>query len=413
MIHFQEFTLDNGLRVIVHEDNSVPTAVFNIMYHVGSRDEDENKTGFAHLFEHLMFGGSVNIPQYDREVQRVGGENNAFTSTDVTNYYITLPSSNLEIAFWLESDRMLGLNFHEDVLEREKNVVIEEFKQRYLNQPYGDAWLKLRPLAYRKHPYRWATIGKEIAHIEQATMTDVQDFFFHHYAPNNAVLCVAGNVSFKQVNYLAEKWFGDIPPRDIPVRNLPQEDTQKEYRYIKITDKVPTNMLYMAFHTVAKNHHNFYATDLLSDLLGRGKSSRLYRELVKEREIFTSLNAYLVSSFDPGLLVINGKMTNGISWETVSQTVWEVILKLTQEEITQTELEKVKNQAESSLIYGEMELFNRALNLCYGALMGNTNFINEEIDKIESVTSADILGIAHQILRPENCSALFYESKQE
>ncbi|MCS7005344.1 MAG: insulinase family protein [Cytophagales bacterium] len=411
MIHFQEFFLDNGLHVIVHEDKTVPIAVLNLMYDVGSRDEDENKTGFAHLFEHLMFGGSLHIPYYDREVQRVGGENNAFTSPDVTNYYIILPASNIETAFWLESDRMLGLNFLPEVLEREKSVVIEEFKQRYLNQPYGDAWLKLRPLAYRKHPYQWATIGKEIAHIERATMHDVQDFFFHHYAPNNAVLCVAGNVTLEQIKRLSEKWFGDIPPREVPARKLPQEPPQKEMRFLELNTKVPVDMIYMAFHMVGKNHPDFFATDLLSNVLGGRESSRLYRKLVKERELFTYIDTYVLGSFDPGLLVINGRITSRTSFQTAFQAIQEIIEELLHETISEEELEKVKNQAESSLIYDEMELLNRAMNLCYGALMGNVNFINEEIDRFKQVTSTDIQRVAQQVLPLHNCSVLYYKAE--
>mgnify|MGYP000940784392 CR=1 FL=1 len=312
MIPYSSFTLPNGLRVLVHEDHTVQIAVINILYDVGSRDESPEKTGFAHLFEHLMFGGSVNIPSYDEPLQRVGGENNAFTSTDITNYYLTLPASNLETGFWLESDRMLSLSFDPRSLEVQRKVVIEEFKQRYLNQPYGDVWLKLRPLAYARHPYRWATIGKEIAHIEQATLEDVRNFFFRHYAPNNAVLVVAGKVTHEQVRTLAEKWFGPIPSRTIPERNLPAEPEQTERRTLTVEAKVPANALYKTYHMPGRFHPDYYAVDLLSDVLSRGQSSRMFNQLVKEQELFTSISSYVMGSIDPGLFVISGRLQEGV-----------------------------------------------------------------------------------------------------
>src|ERR1044071_3521328 len=296
MIAFKEFELENGLRVIVHEDRTVQIAVMNILYDVGSRDEQPHKTGFAHLFEHLMFGGSKNIPSYDEPLQLVGGENNAFTNTDITNYYLTVPASNLETGFWLESDRMLSLSFDPKVLEVQRKVVIEEFKQRYLNQPYGDVWLKLRPLAYQSHPYQWATIGKEIAHIEEATMDDVKDFFFAHYLPNNAVLVVAGNVTVDQIKQLSKKWFEPIPAGKKLERKLPLEPKQKGKRILNVEAKVPANALYKAYHMPGRFHADYYATDLLSDILSRGQSSRLYQKLVKEKEIFTSISSFVMGS---------------------------------------------------------------------------------------------------------------------
>jgi len=300
MIPFSEFTLDNGLRVIVHEDRTVQIAVMNILYDVGSRDEQPHKTGFAHLFEHLMFGGSKNIPSYDEPLQMVGGENNAFTNTDITNYYLTVPASNLETGFWLESDRMLSLSFDPKVLEVQRKVVIEEFKQRYLNQPYGDVWLKIRPLAYTIHPYQWATIGKEISHIENATMDDVKEFFFTHYLPNNAVLVVAGNVTLEQVKQLSEKWFGPIPSGKRTERKLPTEPKQTQKRTLTVEAKVPANALYKSYHMPGRFHKDYYVADLLSDMLSRGQSSRLYETLVKEKEIFNSISSFVMGTIDPG-----------------------------------------------------------------------------------------------------------------
>ena len=412
MIKFSSFTLDNGLQVFVHEDKNTPLAVLNILYDVGSRDEDPNKTGFAHLFEHLMFGGSKNIPNYDEPLQRVGGENNAFTSPDVTNYYITIPAQNLETAFWLESDRMMSLSFDPKVLEVQRSVVIEEFKQRYLNQPYGDLWLKMRPLAYEKHPYQWATIGKEISHIENASMQDVKDFFFTHYRPNNAYMVVAGNVALDQVKQLAKKWFGGIPAGEKRERRLPVEPMQEKPKFLQIEADVPVDALYKAYHMPAKTDSNYYAADLASDILGRGKSSRLYKRLVKDEAIFSSLAAYVTGSVDPGLLVISGQVSNGISLENADLAVQRVIDELREEDISNKELEKVKNQAISSTVYGEVELLNRAMEIAFGAAMGNPNLVNEETDKIKAVNKAAIKASAQEILKPDNCSTIYYKSKK-
>ncbi len=412
MIKYNSFTLDNGLHVFVHEDKNTPLAVVNLLYDVGSRDEKPDKTGFAHLFEHLMFGGSKNIPNYDEPLQRVGGENNAFTSPDITNYYVTLPAQNIETAFWLESDRMLSLSFDPKVLEVQRSVVIEEFKQRYLNQPYGDLWLKLRPLAYEKHPYQWATIGKEISHIENATMDDVKDFFFTHYRPNNAYLVVAGNVETEQIKELAIKWFGEIPSGEKRQRKLPVEPTQEKAKFLEIEADVPVDALYKAYHMPAKTDEKYYATDLMSDILGRGKSSRLYKRLVKESGIFSSLAAYVTGSVDPGLLVISGQVSAGISLEKADIAVQQIIKELQEEEIANKELEKVKNQAISSVVYGEVDILNRAMSIAFGAAMGNPNLVNEEMDLIKAVSTKAIHEAAHEILRDENCSTIYYKSKK-
>src|SRR6187551_1723049 len=339
MIQFDSFTLDNGLRVIVHEDPTVEIAVLNILYDVGSRDERPDKTGFAHLFEHLMFGGSKNIPNYDEPLQRVGGENNAFTNTDITNYYLTVPATNIETGFWLESDRMLSLSFDPKVLEVQRKVVIEEFKQRYLNQPYGDVWLKLRPLTYQVHPYKWATIGKEISHIENATMDDVKDFFFHHYRPNNAILVVAGNVKMDQVKKLSEKWFGPIPSGKAKIRRLTEEPAQKSKRVLEVEADVPANALYKAWHVPGRFDNDYYSSDLMSDILGRGHSSRLYQQLVQEKEIFTSISSFLTGTIDPGLMVVSGRLRDGVAFETAEQELENVLQAVVRDGVTKEELE--------------------------------------------------------------------------
>ncbi|WP_299452124.1 pitrilysin family protein [uncultured Microscilla sp.] len=408
MIEYQCFTLKNGLQVYLHQDTTTPVAAVNILYNVGSKDEDENKTGFAHLFEHLMFGGSKNIPSYDEPLQRVGGENNAYTTPDITNYYITLPIANIETAFWLESDRMMSLSFDPEVLEVQRKVVIEEFKQRYLNQPYGDVWLKLRPLAYQVHPYRWATIGKDISHIERATMQDVKDFFRKFYLPNNAILAVAGNIDKAQLQYLAEKWFGDIPAGTDYQRKLPKEPLQTKARYAEVTGDVPMNALYKVYHMAPKNHPDYYATDLLSDVLGRGKSSRLYTKLVKEKKIFNSVNAYITGSVEPGLLVVHGNLNEGVSLEEGDEAVQKIIAELKNHKIQEQELSKVKNQAESTLVFSEVEVLTRIMNLSFAALLGNANAVNNESEKIQAVHSQQMMDIANQILVPENSSTLYY-----
>jgi zinc protease len=411
MIPYTSFTLDNGLHVIVHEDHTVQIAVMNILYDVGSRDERPDKTGFAHLFEHLMFGGSVNIPSYDEPLQVVGGENNAFTNTDITNYYLTLPASNLETGFWLESDRMLSLSFDPQVLEVQRKVVIEEFKQRYLNQPYGDVWLKLRPLAYTQHPYQWATIGKEISHIENATLQDVKDFFFTYYIPCNAVLVVAGNVTVNQVKALAKKWFEPIPAGIKPVRTLAYEPNQLQKRMEKITAKVPTHALYKAYHMPGRFDSGFHAADLLSDVLGRGHSSRLYNQLVKERELFTSISSFTMGTIDPGLIVVNGRLNPGIEVEQAEAAIDEIIDGLIANGATEEELTKSKNQALTTIEFEKVEVMNRAMNLAFAALSGDVESVNQESEKIAGITLNDIQKSAAEILRQENSSVLYYEAE--
>lgn len=408
MVKFNRFTLDNGLRVIVHEDNTTPMAVLNILYDVGARDEDPEQTGFAHLFEHLMFGGSVNIPVYDEPLQRVGGENNAFTSNDITNYYITLPSANLETAFWLESDRMLSLAFSEKSLEVQRNVVIEEFKQRYLNQPYGDVWLKLRPLVYKTHPYRWATIGKTIKHIEDARIEDVKAFFKKHYNPQNAIMVVGGNITIKQVKELSEKWFGPIPAGEKYHRNLPQEPEQQEARRETVTAKVPLNDVYIAFQMGTRTDDDYYVVELLSDILSRGNSSRLYKSLIKEKQIFSEVHAYITGSLDKGMFVLEGKPLEGISIEQAEAALWDELEKIKAEEIPADELTKVQNKTESTMIFSEMSLLDKAMNLASFELLGDADLINHETARYLAVNAAQVKEQANKLFRKDNSSTLIY-----
>lgn len=408
MVDFNRFTLANGLKVLVHEDPTTPMAVLNILYDVGARDEEHNKTGFAHLFEHLMFGGSVNIPSYDEPLQRVGGENNAFTSNDITNYYITLPATNIETAFWLESDRMLSLAFSEKSLDTQRNVVMEEFKQRYLNQPYGDVWLKLRPLAYKTHPYQWATIGQDLAQIENAKMEDVKAFFKKHYNPQNAILVVGGNVKTEEVKRLAEKWFEPIPAGERYTRNLPKELPQNEARSLTVTANVPLNAIYITFKMPARTDLTYQTYDLMSDILSQGQSSRLYNSLLKEQQLFSEINAYLSSSIDEGLFVVEGKLVNGIDKDAAEKAIWEELKKLTTDLVSDDELTKVKNKSELIMVFAEMNLLDKAMNLAYYELLGDAAFLNTEIDKYLSVTAAQIKEVAATTFVKEKSSTLYY-----
>ena len=408
MIQFEKFTLTNGLKVIVHQDISTPIVAFNVLYNVGSRDEDENHTGFAHLFEHLMFGGSVNIPNFDEPLQKVGGENNAFTSNDITNYYITLPKENLETAFWLESDRMLSLAFTEKSLEVQRQVVIEEFKQNYLNQPYGDVWLLLRPLAYQVHPYKWATIGKEISHIENATMQEVKDFFNTYYTPNNAILSVAGNIELDEIKQLTEKWFGGIPLGNNNNKNLPKEPSQKEGRRLEVKRKVPANAIYKAYKMCSKTHPDFYATDLLTDILSLGNSSKLYISLIKEQKLFSNINDYVLGSFDDGLLIISGHISENVSFNDAEKGIINELEKIKKLAVTPKELEKVKNKVESMQAFSETSVLNKAMNLAINELLGDANKVNTDIETYRKVSAEDIRRLTNEIFNESNCSTLIY-----
>lgn len=413
MINFNKFTLSNGLKVIVHEDASTPVVAFNLLYNVGARDEQPDKTGFAHLFEHLMFEGSVNIPNYDEPLQQAGGENNAFTSNDITNYYITIPKENLETAFWLESDRMLGLDFSQKKLDIQKKVVIEEFKQRYLNQPYGDWNLFLRPMAYKSHPYLWPTIGKTTKHIEDVSLQEVQDFFFAHYAPNNAILVLAGNVNVDEAKALAEKWFAPIPKRNIPERNLPVEPVQTEARVDTVERNVPLNAIYKAYHMPSRTSPDYYATDLISDILSNGKSARLVQKLVKEKNIFSSIDAYITGDIDPGLFIISGKLNQNISFEEGEKAIQEELNQIMNTPIDTYELNKVKNKVESTLVYTEISNLNKAMNLAFFELLGNAELINSETKMYQKVDATQLQAVAKELFKETNSNTLHYKSVQE
>ncbi len=408
MIAINRHTLDNGLRVVHSEDLTTQMVAINVAYDVGARDEAPTRTGFAHLFEHLMFGGSVNIPDYDMPVQEAGGENNAWTTNDLTNYYLTLPKQNVEVGFWLESDRMLGLAFSPESLEVQRGVVMEEFKQRHLNQPYGDASHLVRSMAYKVHPYRWPTIGLELGHIAEATLDEVKDFYYSFYAPNNAVLSVTGNISFGEVVRLAQKWFAPIPFRQVQQRRLPEEPEQTAIRRMEVERPVPLDTLYMAFHTCPRLHPDYYAVDMLSDLLANGTSSRLIRHLVKERQLFSHVDAYITGSTDAGLLQITGKPSPGISLAQAEEAVWDELAALSRAAFDEKELEKVKNRYEAEQTFKGTNFLNNAVNLAYYELLGCVDEVNREVSSYRAVSSEDLNRVAAHMFRPENCSVLHY-----
>ncbi|MBY0477177.1 MAG: insulinase family protein [Chitinophagaceae bacterium] len=411
MINFERFVLSNGLKVLIHKDLATPMAVVNVLYDVGARDEEENRTGFAHLFEHLMFGGSINIPDYDEPLQLAGGENNAYTTNDLTNYYCQLPAENLETAFWLESDRMLSLAFDEKSLDVQRKVVSEEFKEHYLNKPYGDVWHKMREMAYQQHPYKWMTIGKELKHIEEAKLQDVKNFFFKHYTPSNAILVVAGNVETERVMQLAEKWFGPIPSGEKYLRNLPQEPKQQQARRMEVTADVPLDAFYKTWHMPSRMERGYYITDLITDILGGGASSRLYQSLVKEKKLFSSLDCYHFGSIDNGLLTIEGKLVKGVDIKLAEQAVNEEVEKMKTQLVDINELQKVINKTESTMLFEDMGVMSRANSLAFYELLGDAGLMNTELGVYQSITANELMEQSKTIFEETNSNTLYYLSK--
>ena len=410
MIQFEKFQLSNGLRVVVHEDPSTPMAVLNVLYDVGARDEDPEKTGFAHLFEHLMFGGSVHISDYETPLQLAGGENNAFTTEDLTNYYEQLPAENIETAFWLESDRMLSLAFSEKSLEVQRKVVCEEFKEHYINKPYGDAGFKMRELAFRVHPYRWMTIGKELSHIEQASLTDVKEFFHKHYCPANAILVIAGNIKTAPMLSLAEKWFGSIPAGQKYIRRLPQEPLQTEARTREVRADVPLDAIYKCYHMAPRLEDGYYHAEMITEILGGGSSSRLHQHLVKEQQLFSHIECHQTGSMDAGLVVIEGRLIKGVDMMAADRAIEAELDRMMTVAIGEKELTKVKNKTESAIQFEDMALMNRATSLAIYELLGDANLMNTELARYQDVTSAQLLETARRIFDKANSSTLYYYS---
>jgi len=413
MINYKRFELENGLKFLIHEDKSTPLVAMNILYNVGSRDEDPDSTGLAHLFEHLMFGGSLNIPEYDMPLQMAGGENNAFTNNDITNYYLTIPAQNIETAFWLESDRMLELDFSQKNLDTQKSVVIEEFNQRYLNQPYGDAILRLRPAAYKVHPYRWPTIGRDITHISETDLDQIRKFFFSNYAPNNAIIALTGNIDYNLAYDLAQKWFGPIGKRKIKSRNLPVEPEQTEERIVVMEKDVPAIAVYKTWHMGSRKDPEFYTLDLITDLLSGGESGRLNTRLVRERKLFSEINAYITSDIDPGLLMIHGRLMKDVDIHEADQAIVEVVNSLFDKGQFDGEMEKVKNRYESSTVFSNTSILNKAMNLAYYELLGNADLINRQIENFRKVNHEMVTDTARKIFIPSNCTTLYYKSTRK
>ncbi len=411
MIKFERFVLDNDLRVIVHEDKSTPMAVVNVMYDVGSRDENEKQTGFAHLFEHLMFGGSVNIPSFDEPLQMAGGENNAYTTNDLTNFYVQIPAENIEIAFWLESDRMLSLAFDEHSLEVQRKVVCEEFKEHYINKPYGDVWHKMRDLSYEVHPYKWMTIGKKLSHIKNATLNDVKNFFLKHYTPSNAILSVAGNVTIEQVKQLTDKWFANIPAGNKYVRNIPMEPKQQKPKKLEVHAKVPLDALYKSWHIYPRLDKRYYTVDLITEVLSGGGSSRLFQSLVKEQQLFSSIDCNHHGTIDAGLVTIEGKLIKGVTMEQAEEAMEKELEKIKTTLIAEAELEKVKNKTESLIAFEDVSLTNRASSLANYELLGDADLMNKELASYHAVTAEEIMQESQNIFVQDNSNTLYYYSK--
>lgn len=413
MISFERFTLPNGLKVLFHQDTTTPIAAINVLYKVGARDEDPEKTGLAHLFEHLMFGGSKHIKNFDKALQEAGGSCNAFTNNDYTNYYITIPKENIETALWLESDRMKNLILNQKRLDIQKKVVIEEFKQNYLNRPYGDYWLILRPLAYKVHPYSWAAIGKSIDHIQNMKPDDVSGFYKSFYTPQNSILSISGNFKLSRIKSLCEKWFSDINSNSSIERFYLKEPKQSSENSLIIEREVPFNSLFKAFHMCNRKHEDYHTTDLISDILSNGDSSRLYQKLFKEKSIFTSIDAFITGSYDNGLFVVSGKLNKGISYEHAENELGELIDNIKTSQITERELQKVKNKAESKCIFSETDILNKSVNLAYYEFLGDADLVNQEICKYNSVKTDSILKVSNTIFKEENTTTLYYKSKQQ
>lgn len=413
MLKYNRFVLGNGLRVIHLEDKNTPMVVVNTLYDVGARDESPDRTGMAHLFEHLMFGGSANVPSFDDPIQQAGGEDNAWTTNDYTNYYEVLPSQNAEIAFWLESDRMLALEFSQRSLDVQKQVVCEEFKQRNLNQPYGDVSHLMRSLVFKQHPYSWPTIGLELSHIESVDLEFEKQFFYSHYAPNNAILSVVGNISLAETKRLVEKWYADIPRREVVKRDIPREPEQTEPRFMEVERNVPADAIYKAFRSPRRMDEDYYVSDLMSDILANGRSSRLFQRMVCERKLFLSVDACILGDIEEGLFYVNGKLADGVSFEEADKALNDELQALCNELLDEHELEKVKNKYESNRLFGDISLLNKANSLCYYELLGDVELINTELSYYQKVTAEDVRSLARKLFRPENCSTIYYRAKRK
>lgn len=411
MITVNKYQFLNGLRLLHHADSNTRMVAINLLYDVGARDESPDCTGFAHLFEHLMFGGSLHIPDFDTALQKAGGENNAWTSNDITNYYTIVPRQNVETAFWLESDRMLGLDFSQHSLDVQKAVVMEEFKQRTLNQPYGDIPAIIRELAYREHPYRWPVIGRDISHIEKATLEDVRSFFYNHYAPNNAILAVVGDISFEEALRLSEKWFSPIEKRNIAPRCILPEPEQEAPRYKEVVRDIPSDAIVKAYHMGRRCDADYQTCDLMSDILSNGRSSRLFRRLVMEKSLFTSIDASITGDIDAGLFLINGRLNQGVSLQQADEAIEEELGRLCGESASEQEISKMVHKFETGYLFSNLSYVDKAANLSYFELIDAAESIDREVEKYYRITPESLQKTAQAVFRANNMSTLYYKAQ--
>ena len=407
-IDFEFFTLDNGLRVILHLDPNSNVVTTNVLYSVGSRDENPDCTGLAHFFEHLMFSGTKNHSNFDSFLEKVGAQNNAFTSSDITNYYITIPSNNLEHALYIESDRMLNLNVTQKNLDVQKNVVIEEFKQIYLNQPYGDLHLLLRAASYNYHPYNWCPIGKEISHIEKFNLDIANQFYKNFYSPSNAVLVVAGNINFDKTKKMISNHFSSIPFRKVERSKYLFEPQKNEKIQLKIKRDVPSKCIVLAFHMSGRLDNNFYVSKLISYILSSGVSSRMHNNLVMKEKIFSKIQTYLGEDFDASLFYVKGFLNDDIDYSFAEEAIFNELNSLSSSLINEDELNKVQKKNESSLYFSLLSNSNKAIDLAVGEILGNPNLINEDFINFKAVSIYDICEEAKKIFRKSNCTSLYY-----
>lgn len=412
MIDYTQHTLANGLRVVVNRDRQSKLAAVNLLYGVGARNEDPDRTGFAHLFEHLMFRGTRRIPNFDLPVQMASGDNNAFTNNDYTDFYITLPTGNIETALWLESDRMEGLDITPEKLHTEQKVVIEEYRQRYLNQPYGDQTLLLRALAYERHPYRWAAIGRTPDHIAGATLEEVRAFYRRYYRPANAILSISADLDEERMIALAERWFSGLEARPAEKAEIPAEPEQTAPRRQEVERDVPATTVTVAYHMGARRSPDFYTADVVSDLLSGGDSSRLYRELVRTQRLLTSVNAYITGDVDPGLFIFTGQLTDGVEPAAVEEAFAREIDRLQEGGISEYELEKVRNKFEANTLFGELNIMNKAMNLGFYAMLGDLELVNGELARYRAVGAEEIRSFCRRTFRSENSSTLIYRARR-
>jgi predicted Zn-dependent peptidase len=410
MVNFERFVLSNGLRLLFHPDPTTPMATVCVTYNTGTKNEDPDKTGFAHLFEHLMFSGSKNAPNFDDIIQNAGGENNAFTNQDMTVYYDIVPLDNLETAIWIEADRMQNLKLTQKSLNRERKVVVEEFKETCVDEPYGDIWHHIGPLLYKDHPYSVPTIGKEISHIENAELADIESFYKNFYCPSNAILSVSANISANEVYKLVEKYFGEIPAGNPQLLPIPQERKQTDARSLTVESKVPTPAIFMIFHSAARKTEAYYQDEVLSDILGEGDASLIYKKLVKEKEIFSEADVYITGTIDPGLFILEGKLNEQISFEIAERALWEMLEELKSKALAEKELLRLQNRIEHNLEFAEVTAFHKAVNLGYYELLGNADWINEEGAKYMNISVEDLQNRALELFDPNKVSMIYYRS---